>query len=66
MQIHINGELQLIEGQKTLHELLSELHIKKEAVVCELNRTVVDKNLYHQVRLRDQDSLEIVHFVGGG
>ncbi len=66
MNIRINGELQLIEGPKTLDELLSHLRVKKEAVVCELNRAVISKVNYSETMLNDNDSLEIVHFVGGG
>jgi len=66
MKIRINGEIKVLDQPMTVESLLSRLSLKREAVVCELNRLVVDKNSYSQIYLNDNDNLEIVHFVGGG
>ncbi len=66
MNIRVNGQLKVLEKSLNLETFLSELNIRKEAVVCELNRSIVDKASYDDTYLNDNDSLEIVHFVGGG
>jgi sulfur carrier protein len=35
-------------------------------VVVELNRDIVDRDRYGEVGVSDGDSIELVHFVGGG
>ena len=66
MKLRVNGEMQLIEGSVSLEQYLNRLKLRKEAVVCELNRSVVQKTHYAETYLEENDSLEIVHFVGGG
>jgi len=34
--------------------------------VLELNHKVIDRTAYQAARLRENDTVEIVHFVGGG
>ena len=66
MKVRINGEIQLIEGPISLDRFLDGLKVRKEAVVCELNRAIVQKTRYSETYLNENDTLEIVHFVGGG
>jgi len=66
MKIRINGELKDIEGPVTLDQLLDQLRLHRGTVVCELNRSIVSKVQYPEIYLNESDSLEIVHFVGGG
>ena len=67
MRLQINGEFQSFERTGfSLEELFKSLKIKKENTVCELNKNVVGKDAYPQTILKDNDALEIVHFVGGG
>jgi len=35
-------------------------------VVVELNRDILERDTYADVQVRDGDSIELVHFVGGG
>ena len=66
IKIRINGEPKELDNPLNLEELIQSLRLKREAVVCELNKAVVKREEYPLTRLRDNDSLEIVHFVGGG
>ena len=66
MRVIINGEMKEFDQSLTLESLLSGLKLKSEGVVCELNRSIISKTRYSQTYLNDNDSLEIVHFVGGG
>jgi len=62
----INGEKREIDGVSTVSELLEHFQIGHKIVVVELNREIIDKSLHDGTALNDGDSLEIVHFVGGG
>jgi thiamine biosynthesis protein ThiS len=46
--------------------LLEELEIPPVRVAVEHNRQVVKRDDFAATRLEDGDTLEIVHFVGGG
>lgn len=66
MVLTVNGERRELEGVSTVSELLSAFHLEKKILVVELNRTIIDRTLYTETSLKDGDSVEIVHFVGGG
>ena len=64
--ININGEQkEIIEGS-SIAQLLEELNIRPGRVVIELNRDIVSREAYGSAILKQGDTLEIVHFVGGG
>lgn len=66
MEIIVNGERRQVSDNLTVRELLSELELKVERVATEVNREIVRKDRWDEVRLKTGDSVEIVHFVGGG
>ncbi|WP_327752697.1 sulfur carrier protein ThiS [Sphingobium sp. SJ10-10] len=66
ISIHINGEHRRVRDGLSLAELASELGFVPEKVAVERNLEVVPRSTLAQVRVKDGDELEIVHFVGGG
>jgi thiamine biosynthesis protein ThiS len=50
----------------TLLELLHELDLDPRAVVVEHNRRIVRRVGLAEVTVSEGDSIELVHFVGGG
>jgi thiamine biosynthesis protein ThiS len=66
MKLKINGEEREIADGLTVTALLEELKIRPARVVVERNREIVAREAYGITRLADGDTLELVHFVGGG
>lgn len=67
MKLTINGQNMTFSNQIThVNQLLHELDLKVKTVVVELNRHILTPEDHAEAVLRDGDSLEIVHFVGGG
>ena len=66
MKIKINGEEKQIEDGLTIAALLEKLQIRPARVVIELNREIISRERLGSVALKEGDTLEIVHFVGGG
>jgi thiamine biosynthesis protein ThiS len=70
MDLHINGEVRTFadpaSAEFTLAALIESLAIKSDRVAVELNREIVPRDRWAETLLKDGDSLEIVHFVGGG
>ena len=65
MDVVINGERKEIRGG-TLLDVLAELELDPRAVVVEHNRKIVRRARLGGVQIGEGDSLELVHFVGGG
>lgn len=64
--INVNGEQREILEGLTVAQFLEELNIRPGRVVIELNRDIVSREAYGSAVLKEGDTLEIVHFVGGG
>ena len=65
MKVFVNGELKEVEIS-TLAELITELDLPVARIAVELNRDVVRRSDWGSTMLKDEDRIEIVHFVGGG
>lgn len=66
MRIQVNGQPREVEDNLSLPELISRLNLKPEQIAIELNQTVVRRVQWQATTLREDDKVEIVHFVGGG
>ncbi|MGI9040898.1 MAG: sulfur carrier protein ThiS [Gemmatimonadales bacterium] len=66
MAIVLNGEPRRVPGPATLLDLLGHLQLDPRTVVVELNREIVRRPLLAATPLSPGDSVELVHFVGGG
>jgi sulfur carrier protein len=69
MKLHINGEERTFDDSPTpctLASLVENLGMKADRVAIELNRDIVPRERWAQTTLAEGDSLEVVHFVGGG
>ena len=63
----VNGEERTVAAGSTLGDLLRELEVSADAVVVEHNREIIrDRERLNTMVLATGDSVEIVHFVGGG
>ena len=63
----VNGEERTVAAGSTLGDLLRELSVNANTVVVEHNREIVrDRSRLDAMVLATGDSVEIVHFVGGG
>jgi thiamine biosynthesis protein ThiS len=66
MELIVNGAARRFERTLTASQLLAELDLDPRAVVVELNRRIVRRHELGETQLDDGDSVELVHFVGGG
>ena len=66
IKIKINGKFSIINENLSLSMLLKELKIPLKKVAIELNQVIIDKNKINKIKLKRNDKIEIVHFIGGG
>jgi thiamine biosynthesis protein ThiS len=66
IRVYINGESRELSGTPSLAELITQLDLPAARIAVELNREVVRRSDWSGTMLREDDRIEIVHFVGGG
>ena len=66
IKIKINGKLSKIKDNITLSTYIKTLRVPINKVAIELNNEIVDKNYLTKIKLKNEDRIEIVHFIGGG
>ncbi|MFL5500881.1 MAG: sulfur carrier protein ThiS [Gemmatimonadaceae bacterium] len=63
----VNGAERCLAAGSTVADLLASLGLDARAVVIERNGTILrDRASFAKLELASDDSIEIVHFVGGG
>ena len=50
----------------TVAGLIAHLELPERKIAVERNREVVPKSAYAETQLANHDTLEIIHFIGGG
>ncbi len=66
MKVFINGETREIIGELNITGLLRHFSLPQERIAIELNKQVVRKKDWENIKINDADKIEIIHFVGGG
>ena len=66
MKVYVNGEPKEFSGEPSLMVLVEQLELPVARIAIELNREVVRRGEWGSTMLKDEDKIEIVHFVGGG
>ena len=66
MKVYVNGEPRELSDTLSLADLITQLNLPAARIAVELNREVVRRNDWSSTMLKDDDRIEIVHFVGGG
>tara|TARA_B100000683_G_scaffold262271_1_gene289128 strand:+ start:427 stop:639 length:213 start_codon:yes stop_codon:yes gene_type:complete len=66
IKININGKPKIVSENLKLIDLIKMLKIPIKKVAIELNYEILDKKKINKMHLKNNDKIEIVHFIGGG
>ena len=66
IKIKLNGKFSIISENLSLLIFLKQLEIPLKKVAIELNQEIIDKKKLDNIKLKKNDKIEIVHFIGGG
>tara|TARA_X000000368_G_C22504449_1_gene482054 strand:+ start:65 stop:283 length:219 start_codon:yes stop_codon:yes gene_type:complete len=66
LKIKINGKNRLIKRKTTLKTLLTTFKLPMNKIAIEINEQIMDKKKFSKIELKNNDKIEIVHFIGGG
>ena len=66
IKIKLNGKFIKIQDKTTLLSLIKKLKVSIKEVAIELNHTIANKKSLGKIKIKKNDKIEIVHFIGGG
>ena len=66
IKIKLNGKVKQIPKDFKINKLINDLKIPIKKVAIELNQEILDKKKLNKIKLKKNDKVEIVHFIGGG
>ena len=65
-KIQLNGKKISIKSNFSILDLLKKYKLVKKKIAIEHNGKIITKNNYKKKYLKNNDKIEIVHFIGGG
>ena len=65
-KIQLNGKKVVIKSNYSILDLLKKYNLVNKKVAIEHNGTIIPKVNYKKKNLKNNDTVEIVHFIGGG
>ena len=66
IKIKVNGKKVVFDEKESVAKLIKKLKIPLNKVAIELNKKILNKKKINKIKLNNNDSIEIVHFIGGG
>ena len=66
IKIKLNGKFVKIQDKTTLLSLMKKLKVPIKKVAIELNQTIVNRKSLGKIKIKKNNKIEIVYFIGGG
>ena len=66
IKINLNGRVISVPTNTTVSKVIKNIKVQTNKIAIELNRKIIDKKRINKLHLKNNDKLEIVHFIGGG
>ena len=65
-KIQLNGKKVKIQRSLSIKDLIKKYRLKENKIAIELNGTILPKDHYKNKKIKNNDKIEIVQFIGGG
>ena len=65
-KIQLNGKKVVVKSHYSLFDLLKKYKLTNKKIAVEHNGIIIPKVKYKKKSLKNNDKVEIVHFIGGG
>ena len=65
-KIQLNGKKLKIHTNLSVKDLLKKYRLNESKIAIELNGTILPKQHYKKKKIKNNDKIEIVQFIGGG
>ena len=65
-KIQLNGKKVIIKTSYSIFDLLKKYNLSNKKIAIEHNGIIIPKANFKKKYLKNNDKIEIVHFIGGG
>ncbi len=65
-KIQLNGKKIKIHTNLTIKDLVKKYNLKENKIAIELNGVILPRHRFNKRKLKNNDKVEIVQFIGGG
>ena len=65
-KIQLNGKKVVVKTNYSISDLLKKYKLSNKKIAIEHNGVIIPKTSFKKKYLKDNDKIEIVHFIGGG
>ena len=65
-KIQLNGKKVVVKTNYSISDLLKKYKLSNKKIAVEHNGVIIPKTSYKKKYLKNNDKIEIVHFIGGG
>lgn len=65
-RMKVNGKIISLQRKQNLYDFLISQNLNIHTLAVERNGEIIPKSKYKDILLKEEDSLEIVQFIGGG
>jgi len=65
-KIQLNGKKVIIKMKYSIFDLLKKYKLSNKSIAVEYNGEIIQKENFKKKYLKNNDKIEIVHFIGGG
>ena len=65
-KIQLNGKKLKIQTNLSIKDLINKYKLKENRIAIELNGSILHKQEYKKRKIKNDDKIEIVQFIGGG
>ncbi len=62
----LNGKMIDLSEEISVEQLLKKYDLNPQKVVVEVNMEIIDDEVYSTYLLKNEDTIEVISFVGGG
>jgi len=66
MKVVVNGKNLKFYEDITLLEIMKKLNIESKVMAAAINLEIVKKDSWDKVKIKENDKIELLQFVGGG
>lgn len=66
MNITLNGNTQSVADSCTISQLIEQLGLSEKRLAVEVNLDIIPRSEHHTHSLKENDTVEVVHAIGGG
>ena len=65
-KIQLNGKKIAVKPNFSVLDLIKKFKLERKRIAVEYNGTIIQRHRYNKKILKNNDRIEIVHFIGGG